>query len=285
MLRGEAFGSGLPMLVASICLLVLAYVAFVRGERLARTWATAWLLLLVRYVVDTISGASTTPGETIEILIDTLRTGFALSVLAGVLALRGRPLAWQNLAVIVAGVTVTMQGLHHLPATQALLPWGPLVLMAMLLTTAAGLLARAPGLPAAERRLTAVALAGYAVSSALAPMATSGSTLFTSAFMGTMGAQILVTFGLFATFFRISHDAEIAAYAAREQGLTRALGEFVSVCMFCKSVRDDHDHWQPLEHYVSARGRSQLSHGLCPTCMETHYGAFLQDDGDLEDER
>jgi len=45
------------------------------------------------------------------------------------------------------------------------------------------------------------------------------------------------------------------------------LRRLLSVCAWCKKIRDDDDAWVPLERYVAAHVRSDLSHGICPTCV------------------
>jgi PAS domain S-box-containing protein len=49
----------------------------------------------------------------------------------------------------------------------------------------------------------------------------------------------------------------------------RELREILPICSYCRSIRDDQDYWQSLEHYVSNHTNTQFSHGICPTCVET----------------
>jgi hypothetical protein len=92
-----------------------------------------------------------------------------------------------------------------------------------------------------------------------------------TALMGSWVMLLGLSFGLMTVFFRIALDGERTSAQRVEQYLAAALGEFVSVCMHCRSVRDEHDTWQPLERFVSRRGSTALSHGLCPTCVTSHY--------------
>jgi PAS domain S-box-containing protein len=48
----------------------------------------------------------------------------------------------------------------------------------------------------------------------------------------------------------------------------RTLREFLPICCYCKSIRDDEDYWQSLEAYITAHTRTQFSHGVCPACFE-----------------
>ena len=59
---------------------------------------------------------------------------------------------------------------------------------------------------------------------------------------------------------------------AREQALTSTLATFVNMCMHCKCIRRSDDQWERLEAYLSRQASVRVSHGLCPTCYEKHYG-------------
>lgn len=48
------------------------------------------------------------------------------------------------------------------------------------------------------------------------------------------------------------------------------------ICSFCKKIRDDKDQWQPIEAYISQRSQASFTHGLCPECLEKHYGQYLK---------
>lgn len=269
MLRETLFRSGLPMLVAGVCCVVHGYVAIVRREKLATYWAVAWALLIARFVVN-----ATTPGlmtEWSSMLAGVLRIAFACTVLSGVGALRGEPLSLRRALLVSLGAPAMGHLIMWFADAHSLANWMELLLMDVLLLAAAWRLANGTMLPPFERRATAVALAVYAVCSTVAPRAPSGSALFTTAIMASWVAQLLVSFGLLATFFRLSHDGEMQVRSAMELRLTAALGEFVSVCMHCKSVRDDESRWQPLERFVARRSVSHLSHGLCPQCAEQFY--------------
>lgn len=47
---------------------------------------------------------------------------------------------------------------------------------------------------------------------------------------------------------------------------------FLPICMFCKRVRTDDEYWDKIESYFARRAAVSFSHGICPTCMEQHYG-------------
>ncbi len=50
----------------------------------------------------------------------------------------------------------------------------------------------------------------------------------------------------------------------------RTLQALLPVCAWCKKIRDDQhqDRWLPLDQYVSEHTDSQVTHGICPSCMK-----------------
>lgn len=52
----------------------------------------------------------------------------------------------------------------------------------------------------------------------------------------------------------------------------RQLEGLLSICSFCKKIRDENDQWQHLESYISKRSDARFSHGVCHTCGMEHYG-------------
>ena len=56
----------------------------------------------------------------------------------------------------------------------------------------------------------------------------------------------------------------------------RKLSGLLPICPHCKKVRNDQGFWQQVEDYVSARCDTSFSHGICPECMEKHYGQYLK---------
>ncbi len=49
----------------------------------------------------------------------------------------------------------------------------------------------------------------------------------------------------------------------------KSLREILPICSYCRKIRDDANNWHTLESYLSTHTKSMLSHGICPTCMET----------------
>jgi hypothetical protein len=269
MLRDAVFRSGAPALIASVCLLAMAYLATVHRERLAGYWTVAWALLLARYGWN----AYFTPFAETWILFVALvlRVGFSATVLAGAFALRGERLSSKVIVAFAVGVPLAGLGIAQVMGTPGVLPLISTGVMLVMLVLAAWRLATATALPTIERIGTAVALAAYAVVSTILPRLQDGTSTFQVATLAAWAAQLVTSFGLLATFLRISHDREVSSHRTMETRLTDALGGFVQLCMHCKAVRDDRLQWQPLERFVARRTSSQLSHGICHDCAKEHY--------------
>jgi len=46
------------------------------------------------------------------------------------------------------------------------------------------------------------------------------------------------------------------------------------ICMYCKKIRNDQGYWDKVETYVRRLSGAELSHGICPECMEKRYPEF-----------
>jgi hypothetical protein len=94
------------------------------------------------------------------------------------------------------------------------------------------------------------------------------------------GTQALEMTTLVATtFFRAAVIVFLALWFARLSDHERALAREVQmlkgllpICSFCKKIRNDSGEWEVLERFISTRSEARFSHGLCPSCIETHYG-------------
>ena len=51
----------------------------------------------------------------------------------------------------------------------------------------------------------------------------------------------------------------------------RELRQLLPICSYCKSVRDDRDYWQRIEVYLQKHTGSQITHGICPRCVEKYF--------------
>lgn len=46
------------------------------------------------------------------------------------------------------------------------------------------------------------------------------------------------------------------------------LKKIISICAYCKNIRDDNGTWERLEEYVLKHSDAEFSHGICPDCLE-----------------
>ena len=53
----------------------------------------------------------------------------------------------------------------------------------------------------------------------------------------------------------------------------KTLRGLLSICSYCKKIRDPNDNWMPLEEYLSLHADILLTHGVCPDC----YARVLKD--------
>jgi PAS domain S-box-containing protein len=55
---------------------------------------------------------------------------------------------------------------------------------------------------------------------------------------------------------------EVEATLAR----IKRLEGLLSICMYCKKIRTEHDAWEQMEKYITAHSDAHFSHGICPDC-------------------
>jgi PAS domain S-box-containing protein len=48
------------------------------------------------------------------------------------------------------------------------------------------------------------------------------------------------------------------------------LRDILPICSYCRKIRDDKNFWHSVEDYISEHTTTLFSHGICPSCMETH---------------
>ena len=55
----------------------------------------------------------------------------------------------------------------------------------------------------------------------------------------------------------------------------KTLQGLVPICCYCKKVRNDKNYWEQLETYLSQHSGVEISHGICPDCLEKHIRAQI----------
>ena len=70
-----------------------------------------------------------------------------------------------------------------------------------------------------------------------------------------------------------SHLALLDAKQRLETSLAeiRTLRGILPMCSYCKNVRDDQGYWRKVEEYLLAHTEAEMSHGICPDCLEQHH--------------
>jgi hypothetical protein len=60
------------------------------------------------------------------------------------------------------------------------------------------------------------------------------------------------------------HERELRRHVQTLEGL-------LSICAFCKRIRNPSGEWERLESYIANRSQAQFSHSFCAACWRTHY--------------
>jgi response regulator RpfG family c-di-GMP phosphodiesterase len=54
----------------------------------------------------------------------------------------------------------------------------------------------------------------------------------------------------------------------------KRLEGIISICMYCKQIRNSDQAWQQIEVYISEHSEAEFSHGICPSCKDEHFPNF-----------
>lgn len=79
-----------------------------------------------------------------------------------------------------------------------------------------------------------------------------------------IGGQHLVWSAIRSVNYRENLFAHLRA--VMESALT-SLGGLISVCAWCKRIRDEHGSWQQLETFLGSHSENKITHAMCPDCM------------------
>jgi K+-sensing histidine kinase KdpD len=60
------------------------------------------------------------------------------------------------------------------------------------------------------------------------------------------------------------HERELRRHVQTLEGL-------LSICAFCKRIRNPSGEWERLESYIATRSHAQFSHSFCAACWRQHY--------------
>ncbi len=62
----------------------------------------------------------------------------------------------------------------------------------------------------------------------------------------------------------------------KEKEHIHELETLLPLCANCKKYRTPDNQWFPIEKYLTEHGTPDLSHSLCPTCLQELYGDVLE---------
>lgn len=51
----------------------------------------------------------------------------------------------------------------------------------------------------------------------------------------------------------------------------KTLNDILPLCSFCKKIRDEQGNWEQVDVYIHKHAGVDISHSVCPDCMEKHY--------------
>jgi len=54
----------------------------------------------------------------------------------------------------------------------------------------------------------------------------------------------------------------------------KTLRGIIPICSHCKKIRDDKGFWNQLEAYLFKHSEADLTHSICPDCVEEYYSNF-----------
>ena len=69
---------------------------------------------------------------------------------------------------------------------------------------------------------------------------------------------------------------------AREKKLKAVLDDLqklqslIPICSYCKNIRNDEGYWRKIELYLEEHTDMRLTHSVCPSCHEKHFGEYLK---------
>jgi hypothetical protein len=96
--------------------------------------------------------------------------------------------------------------------------------------------------------------------------------LVTGQIAGLLATALVV--GLIASAYRREQARRAAASEALAGSLdeVRTLRGLLSICGWCKKIRTEGETWVALERYVATHTAATFTHGICPNCLDRHFG-------------
>jgi hypothetical protein len=186
------------------------------------------------------------------------------------LGLPAMPRAWWALPAAATALAAWFSIVHDSLGTRVAVSAAAMSLPA-LATAAAFLRAPEPGdrdLHRATGGLLLLVVVALAARAASAP--SQGPVLFAT---GTVQTLLLLAAALLEAAWNVTFLMLNASRLERElRGALEdvsTLSGLLPICAWCKKVRHDDGYWQQIEHYLSERAGTQVTHGICPECSDT----------------
>ena len=85
--------------------------------------------------------------------------------------------------------------------------------------------------------------------------------------------------GLFWGKIKQADDEKSKVIAELQKALdnVKTLSGLLPICASCKKIRDDKGYWNQIEAYIREHSEAQLSHSICPECLEKLYPDIYKD--------
>lgn len=87
------------------------------------------------------------------------------------------------------------------------------------------------------------------------------------------GAIRIILLLMFLTLLIVTFLKNRQLRSAKEK--LKVLDGLLPICSYCKKIRDDEGHWDPVESYIDKKSEAKFSHSVCPDCAKEYFGSYL----------
>ena len=87
---------------------------------------------------------------------------------------------------------------------------------------------------------------------------------------GALTSAVLLSILLHLYFHKLKlleERDQLLAEVRNDLAQVKTLRGLVSVCCYCRKVRNGKGYWEQIEAYVANNSHAQFTHGVCPECM------------------
>jgi hypothetical protein len=75
--------------------------------------------------------------------------------------------------------------------------------------------------------------------------------------------------------------ARLAEHERAMETRVKQLEGLLSICSFCKKIRNEDGAWEVLERFISTHSQAEFSHALCPSCTGEQHRLLFDDRPDV----